>query len=292
MSSSRGIDAVADCYFDPKQAIMKMRKKLRAAASGHARMWDALPWKAVDTDSGKLGDFDDSVFFGLEEIDGNAYKLSKSGVTALTAEPVIDTNEDVSEHVDADVDASIGATIVAKKTKKDKKRKQSEVAEETVAVEKDTAVEEPSVVLVEEDSSKSKKNKKSKKEPKAEAKAEVAHDGLMDIDEVVNATDSGKLGSLKALYINAPAPLLREDVAYLKEDSEWAPGLRLSDILTRALLELGFQTPTPIQTAAIPLTTAGGTDIVGAAETGSGKTLVSSVSTYCKAQQAHLPTSC
>ena len=86
------------------------------------------------------------------------------------------------------------------------------------------------------------------------------------------------LGSLKALYINAlnaPAPILPEDVRYLKNNAEWAPGVSLSALLKQALDELGFQTPTPIQTAAIPLVNQGDSDIVGAAETGSGKTLVS-----------------
>lgn len=36
-----------------------------------------MNWKTVSSDSLELGDFNDSVFFGLEELDGNAYKLTK-----------------------------------------------------------------------------------------------------------------------------------------------------------------------------------------------------------------------
>lgn len=250
---------------------MRIRKKLRAAVSGNARMWDALPWKAVDLESNKLGDFDESVFFGLEEIDGNAYKLSKSGVTHISTDT--DVNNAITDCADIEQEATLEGAVekVVKKTKKDKKRKQDDIQIEN-DVKENSKVTEPA----EEEPLKVKKGKKTKKEQTLAP----AREGLLDMDEVVNATDSGKLGSLKALYINAPAPLVKEDVAYLKDDAEWAPGLRLSSILTQALHELGFQTPTPIQTAAIPLTTACGTDIVGAAETGSGKTLVRFASSF------------
>eukprot|EP01040_Poterioochromonas_malhamensis_P011405 gene11405-12434_t len=56
-----------------------MRKKLRqsdsAPGSGGYAMdkWDSLPWKPVDVSAMDLGSFDESMFFGLEEIDGNSY---------------------------------------------------------------------------------------------------------------------------------------------------------------------------------------------------------------------------
>jgi hypothetical protein len=36
--------------------------------------WGALPWKPVDLSNENLGEFDDAVFFGLEEIDGSEYQ--------------------------------------------------------------------------------------------------------------------------------------------------------------------------------------------------------------------------
>jgi hypothetical protein len=255
--------------------VCKMRKKLRSGAGvGKARMWDALPWKPVDVTKENLGEFEDSVFFGLEEIDGNAYKLSKIG-TGLKPEPVdvADVQEvtDVSvkkqkkskakvvdSAVTDDVEAETSTADAPKLKKSDKKRKNETDQSSNEPAEESVEVEEPSKVS-------KKKNKKAKIE-KAVAGTE------MDEEEV--ELSSGPLPSLKAIYINAPAPLLQEDVQYLKEDAEWAPGVSLSGILTQALQKLNFTTPTPIQTAAIPLSTASENDIVGAAETGSGKTLV------------------
>lgn len=49
----------------------------RAAAGSSERMWNTLPWHSVDVTKENLGDYEDTVFFGLEELDGNAYKLRK-----------------------------------------------------------------------------------------------------------------------------------------------------------------------------------------------------------------------
>ena len=47
--------------------------------------------------------------------------------------------------------------------------------------------------------------------------------------------------------------------------------LGLSDTLVSALTEMGFEEPTPIQTAAIPVLLSG-KDVLGQAATGTGKT--------------------
>jgi hypothetical protein len=41
-------------------------------------MWDQMAWRSVDVGKENLGDYEDTVFFGLEELDGNAYKLMKT----------------------------------------------------------------------------------------------------------------------------------------------------------------------------------------------------------------------
>ena len=41
------------------------------------RKWDSFAWKTIDTSSDVMG-IDDAMFFGLEELDGNAYKLMKT----------------------------------------------------------------------------------------------------------------------------------------------------------------------------------------------------------------------
>lgn len=250
-------------------------KKLRSNATTKARMWDALPWKSVDVDRENLGDFEESVFFGLEEIDGNAYKISKAGDNGMRPEAVEESEE-------------VPAEKLSKKTKKGKKPKVEDEGESAAA---ETAGEEP-VAAAEPTKKNSKKRKQTtlislsdienavvdtdSSAPAADKKKKQKKSKVQAVEaEIEDAEEEGEHnGSLKALYINAPAALVKEDVSYLKSDSEWAPGLLLSDLLTQALIALGFETPTPIQTSAIPLTTVGGTDIVGAAETGSGKTLV------------------
>ncbi len=49
-------------------------------------------------------------------------------------------------------------------------------------------------------------------------------------------------------------------------------GLGLNENLVKAVNDLGFTTPTPIQTKAIPILLSGTTDFVGLAQTGTGKT--------------------
>src|SRR6185295_16483181 len=49
-------------------------------------------------------------------------------------------------------------------------------------------------------------------------------------------------------------------------------GLGLNENLVKAVTDLGFDTPTPIQLKAIPVLLSGTTDFVGLAQTGTGKT--------------------
>ena len=49
-------------------------------------------------------------------------------------------------------------------------------------------------------------------------------------------------------------------------------GLGLNEQIVKAVSDLGFDTPTPIQTKAIPVLLSGTTDFVGLAQTGTGKT--------------------
>src|SRR5690625_81415 len=61
------------------------------------------------------------------------------------------------------------------------------------------------------------------------------------------------------------------DIEIHTETSTAFPELGLRPELLRALSELGYEEPTPIQLAAIP-TLLGGVDVVGQAATGTGKT--------------------
>jgi superfamily II DNA/RNA helicase len=65
--------------------------------------------------------------------------------------------------------------------------------------------------------------------------------------------------------------------------------LNLSAPLLRAVQEAGYETPSPIQAAAIPPVLAG-RDLMGCAQTGTGKTLKSSsLAAWCATKTAASP---
>src|SRR5881394_3689816 len=68
--------------------------------------------------------------------------------------------------------------------------------------------------------------------------------------------------------ISSPHPLLVEKD---RQERMTFASLGLSDALVRAVTDLGFRQPTPVQAAAIPAILAGG-DLWASAKTGSGKT--------------------
>lgn len=41
------------------------------------KMWNAMPWKPIAFEDANLGDFDEAILFGLEELDGNSFLLDK-----------------------------------------------------------------------------------------------------------------------------------------------------------------------------------------------------------------------
>lgn len=55
----------------------RSRSNAAKSAGNSERMWNTLPWHSVDVTKENLGDYEDTVFFGLEQLDGNAYKLRK-----------------------------------------------------------------------------------------------------------------------------------------------------------------------------------------------------------------------
>jgi len=68
-----------------------------------------------------------------------------------------------------------------------------------------------------------------------------------------------------------PAPEFVPDVTEEIEELPAFSALELSEPVARAVTELGFETPTPIQARAVPLLMAGH-DLIGQAQTGTGKT--------------------
>ena len=181
--------------------LPSLRKRFKSTTE----MWNGLPWKPIAFDSVDLGDFEDSVLLGLEEIDGNAYQLTKTS-GGYSVDTVNSNSDELEDAIDGDLKS---------KTKKELSKKES------------------------------------KKESKKKAKK-----------------DKAKLSALakkgeKETNIIQPIP---------NETKVWG-NIELNSVLYDALVALGYVTPTPIQSAAVPVSISGKVDVVGAAETGSGKTL-------------------
>lgn len=251
-----------------------MRNRLRQATrSGNFSLtgrgeeyWNSLPWKSIDVSDVQLGEYDDAVFFGLEELDGNAFLASKSKNQ---------TSEDGKDGAVAD-----------KKSKKDKKNKKrkleepeptadSEAAEEAEVDNSKEVLDFEEVAVV---APKSKKQKKEKKEKKEKAPVSEENEGAEEDAQLVeppqDSSSAKKATTKKAKKAVAKvATKVVEDID-LSETDIWG-GITLNALLCRSLHNMDFVKPTPIQLSAIPKIL--GTqrlDIVGVAETGSGKTLV------------------
>lgn len=217
---------------------------------------------------------DDAMFFGLEELDGNAYKLSKTETGSYEFDdsfclPESNSNEDSDDKL-VNVDFSIGHTDDNTKSKKNKKKKtlsdDNKKGDESL---------ENSVDVI------SKKN--SKKKQKVD---EEVLDGIDAVEAIPGKAKTKKDKKKKKSKENIKedmdvdtAPVLEpDDHLELWGASEVATGVEVHQLIYEALVKLNYVTPTAIQQQAIPVTlknsiVGSSSDIVGAAETGSGKTL-------------------
>jgi hypothetical protein len=248
-------------------------KRLRTGKKiNPVKYWDSLPWKSIDTANEDLGDFEETVFFGLEEVDGSAYISSKSKKTAT---------ENSDEVVD-DVEVTDTQDKKTKKTKRERKLAagvvsisdvQNVVHDDVMAIDNvvDAVVstdEKPvdsNVVAV--------PGTKGKKVLTTEQKIEK----YRVIAERKQKYKKQKEESTETTDIVATNKKNNEGDACstaMDDSADWG-GIKMNALLYNSLIKLSFSSPTPIQLAAIPRIIAGGSDIVGAAETGSGKTLVS-----------------
>ncbi len=210
-----------------------MRNKLRQSDSvpgsgGYAMdKWDSLPWKPVDVSAMDLGSFDESMFFGLEEIDGNSYLELKNKKK---------TSSDKSH---------------------EKKTEESSKAEKTSRKRK---IEEEETISESEEKQAEEKQKKKKKK-KSEKKETTTI--------VVQKNNDQKT--------NKKLPQSIEEIEELVAPQSTWDNVTLCSLLQKALISLDFQHPTPIQASSVPMVLSSNevSDVVGIAETGSGKTLVS-----------------
>lgn len=235
-------------------------KKLRRPKSekvDRVKYWDSLPWKAVDVESENLGEFEETVFFGLEEVDGNAYMLKKN---QFGMQPTaVDSNDEEPAPVKEKSKKRKAAESV---NVKDVEASESagESGDNTDNVE-DVNEKKKRALTTEEKIAKYQK-KREKKQRIRELKAKEAG------ETAVNSSGSSSSSA------SASAAKIKKSVDNLSTVTASWGGIELNSVLVDSLVKLNFDTPTPIQFAAIPRVLGGATDVVGAAETGSGKTLV------------------
>ena len=225
--------------------ISKKRK-----TEGAGINWDCLPWHSVDVSNEDLGNFTESVFFGLEELDGNAYAMQMS----TSASEV----------------ANDGGELTRKESKKEQRKKERELtANNNVDVD---AVQESNA---DSSNSNSKNNeKKAKQVPEKKQTTEQTNEQKEKQNQKKQKEKlrkeklkKEKLKTTSSAIVSVAAAVVVPD-----GDADWG-GIKLHTLLQQALITLNFTSPTPIQRAAIPVVTTGKQDLVGAAETGSGKTL-------------------
>jgi hypothetical protein len=237
---------------------LRNKQKKSKGEKGGGFKWDSLPWVTVDTndnDGLMSGNAGEAMFYGLEELDGNAYtsslSSSRSKVTAAGA-------DGEGEGEDAGTEQLKESSSSRKK--ESKKRKREEAAQQERAAKKEAKREAPPVESTsdgevmqlerrEKDGSKKEKPKKKKKN-KNETAAALAKQPNNEM---------------------AGGPKLEFDFVK-NEDKDWS-GTVLHAALVDSLLALHFQSPTRIQALAMPGILAGACDVVGSSETGSGKTL-------------------
>ena len=117
------------------------RQKLRASK----KIWDVLPWKKISCEDENLGDFNDAMFFGLEEVDGSEYEKYLGG----GKRKVVDV-EPESEHNEEELEPVLKKVVKKeKKTNKKKDSKPSKIAAE----ERATTTESTQKVIVNSDAS-------------------------------------------------------------------------------------------------------------------------------------------
>lgn len=245
----------------------KLRKKERSSEGGvsnfslvrkGAKFWNALPWKSVDVSKSRLGEFDDTVFFGLEELDGNAFLEFKKNQQEATAAGTAEADDDRVEEVVEEA--------VQKKENKKKKRKRGDA---DLEVQEEVAIEEVEDDVKPAKKTKKDKKKKEKKEPVVEA------DAPSDSEEIRPEKSRSKPEKSKRAAKQAIVPVALDATPFdLESVGDWG-GVAMNGMLCDSLRALDFVKPTPIQQSAIPKILENRIDVVGVAETGSGKTLVS-----------------
>lgn len=249
----------------------------------------ALPWKPVDTahladpNSSNSNHYDEdgissskeleaspqesvAMFVGLEVISGNDYTVNQYGElqpvekksnVGEKEEKASTRNKEAREGTFNDHDYEPSSTDQASSKNKKRKAKSQELVEGATD---------------NEETAKDDKNKSKKKRKKKKKKKRKNNEHEEDVSAQARHTDE------QAHVAVEPLNRVNSDTADSVErlQTSWmiaTGGVQLHTTLCTSLLEQDFWTPTPIQSATLAAALLGKRNIVGAAPTGSGKTL-------------------
>lgn len=199
---------------------------------------------------------------------------AKAPAKAKTVKKVTKAKVAKTETVEVEAKAPAKPKLVKKLTKakavKTETVEADIVAEETSKPEK---VKKAKSELSDEEKKAKKKAKKAKKKAKKEAK-NAKNDAI--IDEAIKLINSESDAPVKEKTKKAKT----EKVEVAEDEDSEKDGkskvtfadLGLDSVLLDALAQKGYVTPSPIQEQVIPLLLEGGVDVIGQAQTGTGKT--------------------
>jgi hypothetical protein len=230
------------------------------APEGRQGAWDRFTWKEPEDAETYEGESDDKFFegsmsFGLEELDGNSYKIvkNKGGTMNVIAKEGGGKKDKVKQQKEKAAAKKDGG-----EKKQDNKNKNKNLQKEANSKEK------------------RKSKSKSKSESKDSKKRKNRDDDDDDDDEEDEEDEEETEEEASPAPLKADLDLAKYTNVPAATYAKWC-SINLHSELTTSLQGLGFHTPTPIQSSSIPVINNGNSDVVGAAETGSGKTLAFSV---------------
>jgi len=226
------------------------------------------------------GDAEDKAAGDVQEHDSNPVKMKKKKTnTAEAADDCIESVQPVAGKKGKRVAARDAGGVADKTTEQGKKVLEKRRRTEAEAVSE--GADEKASGVDGDSGEPTRKKKKTQKERKEEKKQRLAKQAEKQAFKA--ASRAAEMGS-EDEHEEAVAGEVgdaEEDTLSLGRAADYDDGFEYEDwggvmmrkCITKALLEKGFATPTPIQEAVLPAALAKRRDIFGAAETGSGKTL-------------------
>lgn len=163
--------------------------------------------------------------------------------------------EPVAEVAASDDDAIVDEPVVEEKPKRTRAKKAEPVVVEAVTEEPVEAVDDEAPV------------KKTRKKAEPKTLAEIAGDAIIE-EAIIEEIIAEEILAEEIAVVEAVIEAIEEEAA---EQRVTFRDLGLSDSLLKSISAVGYEEPTPIQLATIPVLI-DGADVIAQAQTGSGKT--------------------